>query len=118
MQLQKIRDTAPEMKLRRELHRRGLRFRLHRKLLPDQRSTVDIVFPGPRVAVDVRGCFWHVRITAVEGQRTQSGGTRSYGPTWRAMLRRRNTYAPPDTSLSLYGNTRRQRVLRIVSNKP
>ncbi|PZA23096.1 very short patch repair endonuclease [Modestobacter versicolor] len=59
MQLQKTRDTAPEMALRRELHRRGLRFRLHKKLLPDRRRSVDIVFPGPRVAVDVRGCFWH-----------------------------------------------------------
>jgi DNA mismatch endonuclease (patch repair protein) len=59
MQRQKTRDTAPEMRLRRELHRQGLRFRVQRKLLPDRRRTVDIVFPGSGVAVDVRGCFWH-----------------------------------------------------------
>ena len=57
---QREKDTKPEVQLRRALHRRGLRFRLHRKVLPQHRRTIDIVFPGPKVAVDVRGCFWHV----------------------------------------------------------
>lgn len=56
---QKTKDTAPELALRRELHRRGLRYRLHQRLLPDTRRTVDIVFRAPRIAVDVRGCWWH-----------------------------------------------------------
>lgn len=59
MRAQRRRDTAPELALRRELHRLGLRYRLHQRLLPDRRRTADIVFPGPRVVVDVRGCFWH-----------------------------------------------------------
>jgi len=59
MQTQRTRDTAPELALRRELHHRGLRYRLQRKPIPGLRRTVDIVFPGPRIAVDVRGCFWH-----------------------------------------------------------
>ena len=49
---------APEVALRSELHRRGLRFRVHRKIL-DNRRTHDIVFPRQRVVVDVRGCYWH-----------------------------------------------------------
>jgi DNA mismatch endonuclease (patch repair protein) len=59
MQRQGLRDTNPEMALRKELHRRGLRYRLHQRLLDGSRSTVDIVFRPARVAVDVRGCFWH-----------------------------------------------------------
>lgn len=59
MKNQRTRDTGPELTLRRELHRRGLRYRLQRKPIPGLRRTVDIVFPRPRIAVDVRGCFWH-----------------------------------------------------------
>lgn len=50
------RDTKPELLLRRGLHARGLRFRLHRKDLP---GCPDLVFPRFRVAVFVHGCFWH-----------------------------------------------------------
>lgn len=51
------RDTAPEVALRRELHRLGRRFRLQRRVAG--RVTADIVLPGSRVAVFVDGCFWH-----------------------------------------------------------
>jgi DNA mismatch endonuclease (patch repair protein) len=50
------RDTKPEMLLRRGLHARGLRFRLHRRDLP---GCPDLVFPALRAAVFVHGCFWH-----------------------------------------------------------
>lgn len=59
MQSQRERDTRIERQLRSELHRLGLRFRLHRRVLPGSRREADIVFPGPRVAVFVDGCFWH-----------------------------------------------------------
>jgi len=49
-------DTAPEIALRKVLHRRGLRFRLHVKTLP---GTPDIVFPKYHAIVFVHGCFWH-----------------------------------------------------------
>jgi DNA mismatch endonuclease (patch repair protein) len=49
-------STGPELALRRELHRRGIRFRLHRRDLP---GTPDIVLCRVRVAVFVDGCFWH-----------------------------------------------------------
>lgn len=52
------RDTAAELALRRELHRRGLRFFVQKHVLSDRR-TVDIVFPRVKVAVFVDGCFWH-----------------------------------------------------------
>ncbi|MFC0135746.1 very short patch repair endonuclease [Massilia eurypsychrophila] len=50
------RDTGPELAIRRELHRQGLRYRLHSPSLPGR---PDIVFVNARVAVFVHGCFWH-----------------------------------------------------------
>lgn len=60
MAAQPTASTTVEMELRRHLHRLGLRYRLHRRIVPGApRRTVDIVFGPSRVAVDVRGCFWH-----------------------------------------------------------
>lgn len=56
---QRRRDTTPEMTLRRELHRRGLRYRVDRTPIPGMRSRADIVFVPAKVAVFVDGCFWH-----------------------------------------------------------
>lgn len=49
-------DSAAELALRSALHRRGLRFRLHRRI---EGIVVDIVFPASKVAVFIDGCFWH-----------------------------------------------------------
>ncbi|MCL4183555.1 MAG: DNA mismatch endonuclease Vsr [Burkholderiaceae bacterium] len=49
-------DTAPEVAVRRYLHRHGLRYRLHVRDLP---GTPDIVLPRYRTAIYVHGCFWH-----------------------------------------------------------
>ena len=48
--------TRPERELRKALHARGFRFRLHVRTLP---GAPDIVLPRWRVAVLVQGCFWH-----------------------------------------------------------
>ncbi|MDT0633331.1 DNA mismatch endonuclease Vsr [Spectribacter hydrogenoxidans] len=49
-------NTRPEIRVRRYLHRSGLRFRLHRAGLPGR---PDIVLPRFRAALFVHGCFWH-----------------------------------------------------------
>ncbi len=54
------RDTKPELALRRLVHARGLRYRVCSRPLPELRRTVDIVFRPAKVAVELRGCFWHV----------------------------------------------------------
>jgi len=59
MRAQRTRDTKPELALRRELHRRGLRFRVDECPLPGGRWRADIVFSRAKVAVFVDGCFWH-----------------------------------------------------------
>lgn len=49
-------DTGPEMIVRRFLHGRGYRYRLHRK---DLAGKPDIVIPRLKVCIFVHGCFWH-----------------------------------------------------------
>jgi DNA mismatch endonuclease (patch repair protein) len=48
--------TAPEIQLRKALHRQGRRFRLGSYGLP---GSPDLVFRSARVAIFVDGCFWH-----------------------------------------------------------
>lgn len=54
-------DTRPEVALRSELHRRGLRFRkdYFLKIEGARGVRADIVFPKRRLVVFVDGCFWH-----------------------------------------------------------
>lgn len=59
MQRQARQGTGPEIALRRELHSRGLRYRLSERPIPSLRRRIDIVFRRLRIAVEVRGCFWH-----------------------------------------------------------
>ncbi|MFE7418655.1 very short patch repair endonuclease [Rhodococcus sp. NPDC057529] len=59
MRAQRRRDTAPELALRRELHRRGVRFFVDRAPMKGVRRRADLVFPRLKVAVYVDGCFWH-----------------------------------------------------------
>lgn len=59
LRTQRRRDTRPELALRSVLHRRGLRYRVQQRPLPELRRTADVVFRSARVAVEVRGCFWH-----------------------------------------------------------
>jgi DNA mismatch endonuclease, patch repair protein len=49
-------DTKPEMVIRRGLHARGFRFRLHDRSLP---GCPDMVFPKWKAVIFVHGCFWH-----------------------------------------------------------
>lgn len=53
------RDTSLELRVRRELHRRGLRYRVDVAPLPTLRSRADVVFTKRRLAVYLDGCFWH-----------------------------------------------------------
>lgn len=59
MRAQKRKDTAPELALRRELHRRGIRYYVDRAPISGIRRRADLVFPRRKLAVYVDGCFWH-----------------------------------------------------------
>lgn len=59
MRANRGRDTSLELQVRRELHKRGLRYRVDLAPLKELRSRADIVFPRRRIAVYLDGCFWH-----------------------------------------------------------
>lgn len=50
------RNTKPELVVRRFLHQRGFRYRLHVAGLPGR---PDLVLPKYRTTIFVEGCFWH-----------------------------------------------------------
>jgi DNA mismatch endonuclease (patch repair protein) len=52
----RTKNTAPEVLVRRLLHRAGFRFRCHYRNLP---GSPDIILPKYRAIIFVHGCFWH-----------------------------------------------------------
>lgn len=50
------RDTKPELLIRRELFKRGYRYRLNDRKL---KGSPDLVFRKHKAVVFVHGCFWH-----------------------------------------------------------
>ena len=49
-------DTKPEILVRKAIHAKGYRFRLHEKKLPGK---PDLVLAKHRLVIFVNGCFWH-----------------------------------------------------------
>ena len=49
-------NTSPEILIRKALHARGFRFRVHVKKLP---GTPDLVLPKYKAVIFIHGCFWH-----------------------------------------------------------
>lgn len=49
-------NTMPEMIIRRYLHSKGFRYRLHHKQLPGH---PDLVLRKYHICIFVNGCFWH-----------------------------------------------------------
>ncbi|WP_342751241.1 hypothetical protein [Actinopolyspora saharensis] len=75
------RDTGPELRLRKALHRRGLRFLVD--VCPpglNKRRRVDILLRGPRIAVFVDGCFWHSCTSGNEAARLDVTGIENNKP--------------------------------------
>ncbi len=52
----KAKDTQPELIIRRGLHARGFRYRLHDRKLP---GCPDLVLSSRKAVIFVHGCFWH-----------------------------------------------------------
>ena len=59
MSQQRNRDTEPELRLRRQLHAAGHRYRVQFPIPGVGRRSIDIAFTRQRVAVFIDGCFWH-----------------------------------------------------------
>jgi DNA mismatch endonuclease (patch repair protein) len=56
MRAVKSKNTFPELLVRRLLHAKGYRYRLHKADLP---GTPDLVFPSREKVLFIHGCFWH-----------------------------------------------------------
>jgi DNA mismatch endonuclease (patch repair protein) len=52
----KGKDTKPELTIRKGLHARGFRYRLHDRKLPGR---PDLVLPKYHAVILINGCFWH-----------------------------------------------------------
>lgn len=52
----KGKNTKPEIIVRKYLHSKGFRYKLHDKTLPGK---PDIVLPKFKTAIFINGCFWH-----------------------------------------------------------
>ena len=78
------RNTGPELLLRRELHRRGLRYRLRYPLT----GRPDVVFPRARVAVFVDGDYWHGNTWRLRGAASLDDylGSLSNPDFWRQKI--------------------------------
>jgi DNA mismatch endonuclease, patch repair protein len=78
-------DSAAEVLLRRELHRRGFRFRLHARDLPGK---PDLVFRSRRVVVFIDGDFWHGRQWITRGLPSLSAQFHSNRSYWVTKISR------------------------------
>lgn len=108
MRAQRVFDTNPELRLRRELHRRGLRYRVGLKVPGMPRRTIDIAFTKSKVAVFVDGCFWH--------QCPEHSVPVKHNSTWWASKLEANVERDRDTTAQLEGNG--WKVLRIWEHLP
>lgn len=74
------RDTKAELLLRRELWKRGLRYRLHDAKLPGK---PDIIFKRARVVIFCDGDFWHGRHWRSRKAKLSRGAN---APYWLAKI--------------------------------
>ena len=81
----KSKDTRPEVALRKELWRRGLRFRKNMKSL---RGKPDIVFTRVRLVIFCDGDFWHGHNWAIRGYGSFEHEMERYSPQWAAKIRK------------------------------
>ncbi len=79
-QRNRSRDTKAELLLRKELWRRGLRYRLH---APDLPGKPDIVFRAAGLVVFCDGDFWHGRHWKKRRQKLARG---TNAPYWTAKI--------------------------------
>jgi DNA mismatch endonuclease (patch repair protein) len=102
------RDTKPELMLRRELHRRGLRYRLRSVLF----GKPDLVFPSARLAVFVDGDYWHGNTWRLRGYASLEAycSTISNGVFWYQKI---STNMSRDVKVNEELRSEGWRVLRI-----
>jgi DNA mismatch endonuclease, patch repair protein len=79
----KSKNTKPEMKLRRELWSRGLRYRVNVKTITGK---PDIVFSKAKMAVFCDGDFWHGHNWAIRGLPSLDAELERYSKYWSLKI--------------------------------
>lgn len=77
-------DTRPELKLRKALWQKGLRYRVNVKVLPGK---PDIVFTKAKIAIFVDGDFWHGHNWALRGIPSLDEELAGYSEFWQTKIR-------------------------------
>jgi len=95
----RAKDSKAELALRRELHARGLRYRLHAK---DLVGRPDIVFRARRLVVFVDGDFWHGNAHRLRGLERLEDLFPTNRDFWMKKLRR-NIERDTEVTASLEG---------------
>lgn len=85
MRANRSRDTKPELALRRELHRRGVRYRVHAADVPGR---PDLVIRRLGLAVFVDGDFWHGNRWRLRGLSSLEEDIASNHEYWVPKIRR------------------------------
>ncbi|MFC8039186.1 very short patch repair endonuclease [Paenarthrobacter sp. NPDC057355] len=95
-------NTKPELLVRRLLHAKGYRYRLHgqsgRTKLPGR---PDLVFAGKRKVIFVNGCFWHFHDCKV-GQHAPAANA-AFWETKRTRTRERDAQQRAELAASGWG---------------
>lgn len=94
----KNKNSLAELALRRELWRRGHRYRLHRRGLVGR---PDIVFSAARVVVFVDSDFWHARILVEAGEAALRATIRGPRQEWWIAKLRRNAERDREVTAAL-----------------
>lgn len=81
----KSKDTRPELRLRKALWYKGLRYRVNYKKLPGK---PDIVFTKWKVVVFCDGDFWHGHNWAIRGMENLQEELSGYSQYWRDKILR------------------------------
>ena len=81
----KSKNTSPEMRLRRALWNKGLRFRVNLKTL---KGKPDIVFSRAKLVVFCDGDFWHGHNWVIRGLSSLDEELQRYDEFWRAKILR------------------------------
>jgi len=79
----KSKNTKPEIKLRRELWSRGLRFRVNYKKLFGK---PDIVFTKAKIVIFCDGDFWHGHNWAIRGLPSLNAELEKYNKYWSLKI--------------------------------
>jgi len=79
----KSKNTKPEMKLRRELWSRGLRFRVNVKTITGK---PDIVFTKAKMVVFCDGDFWHGHNWVIRGLPSLDDELEKYSKYWSLKI--------------------------------